>query len=204
VTIAAEWWQVGGFWVAVAAVLVSLSVGVAGGWIASRNIQKRRLFYAIEDCVPLIADAGQRSGIQVLHNGREVKEPHLTRIIVASKSRQDIDDSNFRNGRSIHLVSTAPVLSILQVEATPSEKIFPTVRLADSSTVEIEPGVIAKNHIVTIELLTEGLAELECRADMANVEIERMKSSVLAQVDWTEIFKATLVAATPMGRVFRL
>jgi len=95
------------------------------------------------------------------------------------------------------------VISVLQVEAIPSEKIFPTVKLVNATTFEIESGVIAKNHIATIELLTEGEADVTCRADMVNVEIERMKPSILAQVDWTDILRAALVAATPFGRVFR-
>ncbi len=201
-TIAAEWYQVGGFWISIVAVIVSLSIGVASGWIASRNVQVRRLLYTVDDCTSLIADAGQRSGIQVLHKGNEVTSPHLTRVVVASRSRQDIDDSNFRNGKGIHLISTVPVVSILQIEATPREKVFPTVKLVNPTTIEIEPGIIAKNHLATIELLTEGVADITCRADMANVDVKRMKPSVLEQVDWKELL--TMSANVAVGRVFRI
>src|SRR2546430_1753074 len=97
VTYASEWWQVGSFWVAVTAVIVALSIGVMSGWIASRNIQKRRILYGVDDCSPLIAEAGRHAKITVLHGTEPIDDPHLVKILVASRSRQDIDDSNFRN-----------------------------------------------------------------------------------------------------------
>jgi hypothetical protein len=72
----------------------------------------------------------------------------------------------------------------------------------DPTTVEIEPAVIAKNYIATIELLTDGVAEITCWADMANVDVKRMKPSVLEQVGWKELL--SMSANLAIGRVFRI
>ena len=92
-------WPGWGFW----GIPIGVFVGAAGFWAARRyGDSGRRLFYWIDGTTGLVRKISH--GIEVTHNGKPLKDPVLSKLVLEAPNRRDINEGDYSKARPLTFV----------------------------------------------------------------------------------------------------
>jgi hypothetical protein len=135
---------------------------------------RRLIIYGVVSDTPLLdneAWAHVTPDLQVTLNGQPVHDPHVVSVAAASRGRSDIRTSDFEKNKALIFDIGTPVLKLLRCDTGGAA--MPEVQVnVDGSTVIIEPGLINRRQVISLDLLTDGPATLSCKnPTLANVTV---------------------------------
>jgi hypothetical protein len=172
---ATPWYSSATFWTGAGAAiaLLALLVSVVLWFVGS---PRRLLVYGLTSDTPLpSSDARSRVGtepdLQITLSGQALSDPHVASIVVASRSRSDIRSTDFDEGKPLIFDLGAPILKLL--DCNTGGQAMPQIRVAvDGNKVGIGPSLIHRRQVISLDLLIDGPAVLNCGSpSLADVTI---------------------------------
>jgi hypothetical protein len=193
-------------WIAIASLVVGLIFGAISAWIASRGSREPRriLTYGVS-ATPLLSDDGV-ADVEVRRAGVLLHKPNITRILVAIRGNVDIRREHFDNLQPLKVHLGAKVIDILGVDSSPTGIQAPDV-VAVGSSLHIGPGLLSKNHELTIAVLVDGEVTLNLESPISGTtprrldDIERQYEPVLEIAAAFSSTSFSSLVATSLARV---
>ena len=197
-TVAAESFYVsGGFWVAVAGVVVAV-VAVVVTWRVA--YPKRRLVYGMPVVTRLlnVATGGVRPVLEVRHGDRVLSDPYVLEVTLINEGRRDIPSDAFDRARPLVLDLGVPIVELLEITTSPGHAV-PVVEQYETG-LRIGPDLIARRQKLAFSLLVdEPPGKLKCPPphpiDIDVRSYEPLRSSTVEQAT------AVVSSMLPGGRV---
>ncbi|SCG78131.1 hypothetical protein [Micromonospora inositola] len=168
-TTAAEWYEVGNFWVALAGVVITLLIGMITLWDSYRKeMPQRRIVYKCE-VEPLHKGSGAKdAGLVVHHNGQLVESPRIAFLGIGNDGKRDVPSSLFDGDKPLVLDFAVPVLEILSRTSKPPGTVEPELQLSGTK-LYIGPSLLAARQLVNVSLLLNGDPILSVSNPIINV-----------------------------------
>jgi hypothetical protein len=148
-------WPGWGFW----GIPIGVFVGAAGFWAARRyGDSGRRLFYWIDGTTGLVRKISH--GIEVTHNGKPLKDPVLSKLVLEAPNRRDINEGDYSKARPLTFVFDRPVVAILDSQYLPKDCPPPELCITDHQ-LAIGPDPLHAGARLSVSLLFEGRPSVE-------------------------------------------
>jgi Pentapeptide repeats (8 copies) len=149
------WYSSGTFWGAAGAVAVTVFgvIGIVAAYKQANPIQ--RLGYEMSQS-PLLQDSAQAlSGLKIIWQDREIREPHIIQIAIISHGRQDISRKDFEDQPLEFRLDGAEILAILRTDNSPESAAVPSA-VAENAMLKVGPSHISRRQSTKFTLLAEG------------------------------------------------
>jgi hypothetical protein len=140
---------------------------------------RRRLTIVAQPPVPLLSK-GSVEGITVTYDDVRLNDPHVTTISLVNTGRHDIGSGQFDQGRPIELRLGVRIAKVIDASATPQGAPVPKHQV-DGSAIRIGPDLIARAHVLTLQVLTAGRPELQSTAYLTDTKLEIRRELPLAR-----------------------
>jgi hypothetical protein len=169
---ASAWYRSDIFWTG-AGVACTLFIGIITAWVTLRSrFPKKRLFYRLSKETPLLeTPAGIQTGLEILHQGAALSNPHIAEIIITSRGREDIASEGYDSGTPLRFHMGEKIIKVLDRSSSTPERAAPTPSI-ENSTLSIGPALIKKDQKITYMLLVDGPSpNFSCESSLVNVEV---------------------------------
>ncbi|MCK2245271.1 MULTISPECIES: hypothetical protein [unclassified Crossiella] len=181
-------WYFSGWALALASIVVAVSLGTWAVWAAFRSARPRRILHiSVDSAVPLVTTAPGLEGrqIQVILDGHTLTSPYVVTVDVISRSALDIAPAAFSE-KPLELEFGVPLVALLDQQ---SEAGRPAVRapqvVVQGSAPHLGPALITQRHALRYTVLCDGKPVFQPVAEMIDVAIR--EQPLRPPVNWTEI-----------------
>lgn len=195
-----EPWSAPGTLISVATLLAAIATIWVTMWVAN---PKRELLYRMARMVPLI-DVAEKAivtaKLEVLCDGKPLREPHVAEVQLYVRGRRDISSSDF-DGGPLALDLGTPIVAI-RADTTADTTDLPKWTV-DGNVISIVPCLIKKNQMIVFSVLTDGEPSLKVHSPLLDVErrefidpLERLRRPLPTSIGGRFGYGALLVCAT--------
>lgn len=194
-----QFYTAGTFWAAVAGVVGTVVLGVAGTWIAARQVPKRRLLYGMASPVALLTSAANLPpGIEIRRRGGgKLDDPQIVTVAIQSNGRQSISPEMFSKAQPLVLKLGVPLVEVLKVTSQPEEQAIPDFEEFESG-LKVGPSGMAAKQRVEFSLLVDGEPHLTAVGHLPDVTVQRQQADPNTKIRRALLAgsAATIVAAS--------
>jgi|HubBroStandDraft_6_1064221.scaffolds.fasta_scaffold91772_3 hypothetical protein len=170
-------------WVGILVAIVTLTV-IAAQFAAGSS--KRALIYSLISDTALLSESAREKagpGLRVTLGDSALDDPHVVSLRIECKGRRDIRSTDFEGGKPLMLHVGTPILKQLDREA--DDGTAPCISFNSGlQAISIGPGLIRKDQLISIDLLTDGQATLRCISPLADVAIREAQPDGESDLVW--------------------
>lgn len=170
--LASSHWYSSSVTLTIAAIIVSLLVGLAGALTTYLvSTPRRQLLFRLESCTSLLSTSPDaRKELKVLYGNEELADPHILNVKLISRSREDIASEAFDQSRPIVLDVGMPIIALLPMDA--KSEVLPKFKF-EGTAVKVGPDLIKRRQRMSFTLLADGPnAQLSCESHLVNVKVQ--------------------------------
>lgn len=195
-SIATPWFDSGTFWTAVGSLAGAAALLIAAvSSIRAYFLARRTIIYSVAASFPLISYyPGVTQALKVLHDDKELVDPYVLEIQLASKARRDIPSASFDQGQPLRVDVGVPIISLNKIDVIRKSDPKPKVEI-DGATLKIGPSLIRKRQEITLAVLVDGPdARLSCQSPIIDVRMRRKIAYERGQMRLRQIVSWAAVA----------
>jgi len=159
------WYESASLWTGAGTVVAFLTL-IVTVFLWRGGSTRKLIVYGLTSDTPLLsAEALARTDVtpdlRITLDGQVLRDPHFVSVVVASRSRRDIRRADFEDGIPLSIDVGAPIHKVLRSDTGGSR--VPEIQLdVSGQCVSIGPGLIYRRQVISLDLLTDGPAELSC------------------------------------------
>jgi hypothetical protein len=173
--ISPPWYESATFWTGAGTFVAFVTlVLTAAVWYAGPS--RKLVLYGLRSDTALLSTGGMLMNdhppdLQVTLDGQVLRDPHFVSIVVANRSRRDIRRADFEDSVPLTIDVGAQIHKVIRSDTGGTS--MPEIQLGVSGQcVTIGPGLIQRRQVISLDLLTDGPAELDCtNPSLADVRI---------------------------------
>lgn len=190
----AHWYTSTGF-LTLAGIGATLLAGGVGALITYLvSVPRRQLLYSLQSSTSLLtASPDARKDIKVFHIDKELKDPHVIKVSLTSRSRSDIPSDAFDQDRPIILDVGVPIIARLPGDAAADS--YSAVDF-QGTALRVGPDLITKRQRMNFNVLVDGNnVLLKCEAHLVNVKVREQPPNSESNRLSLGVFSALVVAS---------
>jgi hypothetical protein len=206
------WYSSATFWTGAAAIVALLTL-LMSGILWYLGSPRRLLIYGLTSETALLSgNARTRAGVgkelQVTLAGQILTDPHVVSVAIANRSRRDIRNADFEEGRPLRLNVGTPIVKFL--DSYTGGPAMPEIKLDTENTmITIVPCLINRRQVITLDLLTDGPVSLSCEnppladvtiRDGSKDDVEPLWMARVFPIIWLLILGGVVLYAIPTTR----
>jgi hypothetical protein len=160
------WYTNWSLWLAVIGIATLLATVVF--WLLGRIDWPRRLitYEVIMTSLLTTQLKGLTGDIQIMRDGRVLKDPYVVYIRLDYRSRKDLSSDDFDQGKPILFEFGAQIVNALGGTVTPD------AAGAGSTCLSIGPALVRRGRLARVTLLVEGQPRVRVQNPLANVKLK--------------------------------
>jgi hypothetical protein len=143
------------------------------------------VYSLVSDTALLSADAREKAGpgLRIVLGGDLLDDPHVVSIRIEYRGRRDIRESDYEKRVPLQLDVGVPILKWLSPGTDAAQ--MPGLSVEPGThAVLVGPGLIKRGQMISVDLLTDGPASLQCLSPLADVAIREAQADDAGERPW--------------------